>query len=195
MAKPETLRRILNEYNIPTDTIEKINAGFDDIADKSSKKKKAQYLFHAMNVIDTELDENTRQKVMESCACTIGSSVEKKTEQFARKTQGLSLQEKVRLLCEVKHLGNPVLQDDGTIFIGYAVENGRTYSCPCPQISGVEITEPMTLTYCMCCVGHFKYQFEKALGVNLEVKQISSALESRGESPCSFVLKVVNTTV
>jgi len=137
MAKPETLKRALIEQNVPADIVHAINKDFADITDKSLKTKKAGYLFHAMNVLDAALDEDTRRNLMHSCACTIGSSVEKKAEQFAKKTQGLPLEEKVRRLREIKHLGNPVLQEDGTILVQSGIENGGTCRCPCPQISGV----------------------------------------------------------
>lgn len=193
MAKPDTLKRVLRDCNIPADTINRINGDFDDITDKSPKKEKTKYLLHAVNVMDAELDENTRRKVMEACACTIGSSVEKKTEQFAKKTQNLPIEEKVRLLNQMKHLGNPVLQSDGTILINSGILDKGVYRCPCPQIRGAEITAPITFTYCMCCGGHYKYQYEKALRVKLDMKQISSPLESEGKKPCTFVLKIINS--
>jgi len=191
MAKPETLKRALIEQNIPADIVRAINKDFAEVTDKSPKAKKAKYLFHAMNVLDAALDEDTRRNVMHACPCTIGSSVEKKAEQFAKKTQSLPLEEKVRMLREIKHLGNPVLREDGTILVKSGIENNGAYRCPCPQISGVEIEAPATFTYCMCCEGHYKYQYEKALGIPLDIKQTSSPLESAGKEPCAFVLKEV----
>lgn len=188
MAKPETFKRVLNERNIAGDIVNRINSGYETVTDKSPKKKKAQYLFHAVNVLDVTLDTSTCREIMESCACSIGSSIDRVVAQFAKKTQGLPLEEKVRKLCEIKHLGSPILQEDGTILVHSGSTNDGVYHCPCPQISGVEITEPMSFTYCMCCGGHYKYQYENALGIKLEVKQRSSPLESMGKRPCVFVL-------
>ena len=47
MAKPETLKRVLNEKNIRADILYKINGGYENVTNKSAKTKKAEYLFHA----------------------------------------------------------------------------------------------------------------------------------------------------
>lgn len=154
------------------------------------KRKKAQYLFNAVNVLDNTLDTKTRQKIMEACACSIGTSIDKAVAQFAKKAQHLSIEEKVHKLSEIQHLGNPVLQADGTIIVGTNIGSNGVYKCPCPQISGVEITGPKSFTYCMCCGGHYKYQYENALGIKLHIKQISSPFESMGKKSCVFILSV-----
>ena len=193
MAKPETLKRMLIEQHIDSNIADNINNGYEDVTDKSSKKKKATYLFHAVSVLENELDKKTLCNFMQACACTINSSLDKSVAQFAKRYNGLPLVEKIRKLCEIKHLGSPVLQEDGTILINSGVAANGVYRCTCPQIDGAEIKEPTSLTYCMCCSGHYKYQYENALGIKLEVKQLSSPLESAGKRPCVFVLAPIDT--
>jgi hypothetical protein len=192
MAKPETLKRVLVEHNVDKNIINKINNGYENVTNKSAKKKKAQYLFHAINEMDKSLDKDTCQKILEECACTIGSSLEKKVRQFAVKNNGLSLKEKIKKICEIKHLGNPVLRKDGTILVNLANtnEDGK-YICPCPQVSGVVIEKPKTHTYCLCCGGHIKFQYEIALDKKIDVKIQSSPFESNGKKPCVFVLTII----
>jgi len=184
MAKPETLKRVLNEQHIDANVVVKINGAYENVNNKSPKKNKVEYLFHAVNEMDRLLDKNTRQQLMELCACTIDSSGLNKTiAQFANKTKSLSLMEKIAKLGEINHLGKPVLRKDGTIL----VDLGSGAACPCPQIAGVEITCPISFTYCMCCGGHLKFQYENVLGIKLEIK--SSILQSMGKKPCVFILK------
>lgn len=45
MAKPETLKRVLSEQNINTDIVNKINNGFENVTDKSPKKKESAISF------------------------------------------------------------------------------------------------------------------------------------------------------
>jgi hypothetical protein len=185
MAKPETLKRVLNEQHIDAIVVEKINGAYENVNNKSPKKKKAEYLFHAVNEMDRLLDKDTRQRLMESCACTIDSSgLNKTVAQFASKTKGLSLMEKIAKLGEIDHLGKPALRKDGTIL----VDLGSGVACPCPQIAGVEVTCPISFTYCMCCGGHLKFHYENALGTKLDVKIKSSILQSMGKKPCVFIL-------
>ncbi len=193
MAKPETLKCMLIEQHINANIADNINNSYEDVNDKSSKKKKATYLFHAVSVLENELDQETLCNFMQSCACTVGSSVDKYVAQFANKYNNLPLAEKIHKLCEIKHLGSPVLQEDGTILINSGVAANGVFRCPCPQIDGVEIIEPTSFTYCMCCGGHYKYQYENALGIKLEVKQLSSPLESAGKRPCVSVLTPIDT--
>jgi len=192
MAKPETLKRILVEHNVDKNIINKINVGYENVTNKSAKKKKAQYLFHAVNEMDKSLDKDTCQKIMEECACTIGSSLEKKVRQFAEKINGLSLKEKIKKVGEIKHLGNPVLRKDGTILVNLANtnEDGK-YICPCPQVIGVDIEKPKTHTYCLCCTGHIKFQYGIALEKKIDVKIQSSPFESNGKKPCVFLITII----
>jgi hypothetical protein len=193
MAKPETLKRVLAKHNVDKNIINKINNGYINVTNKSAKKKKAEYLFHAINEMDKSLDKNVCQKILEECACTIGSSLEKKVRQFAVKINGLSLKDKIKKLSEIKHLGNPILRKDGTILVNLAStnENGN-YSCPCPQVSGVDIEKPKTNTYCLCCAGHIKFQYGIVLDKKLDVKIQSSPFESNGKKPCVFLITIID---
>jgi hypothetical protein len=66
MAKPETLKKVLQEHHIDKYIVNKINDGYENIIDKSAKIKKTEYLFHAINEMDHSLDKNTCQKILES---------------------------------------------------------------------------------------------------------------------------------
>ena len=192
MAKPETLKRVLVEHNVDKNIVNKINDGYENVTNKSARKKKTQYLFHAINEMDKSLDNDLCQKIMHECACTIGSSLEKKVRLLAEKINGLSLKEKIKKVGEIKHLGNPILRKDGTILVNLANtnENGK-YICPCPQVSGVDIEKPKTHTYCLCCAGHIKFQYGIVLEKKIDVKVKSSPFESNGKKPCVFLITII----
>jgi len=192
MAKPETLKRVLVEHNVDKNIVDEINNGYENVTNKSAKKAKAKYLFHAINEMDKSLDKDICQKIMDECACTIGSSLEKKVRLLAEKINGLSLKEKIKKVGEIKHLGNPILRKDGTILVNLANtnENGK-YICPCPQVSGVDIEKPKTHTYCLCCAGHIKFQYGIVLEKKIDVKVKSSPFESNGKKPCVFLITII----
>jgi len=195
MAKPETLKSMLEKHNVDKDIINTINNGYENVTNKSTKKQKAEYLFHAVNEMDKSLDKDTCKEILEECACTIGSSLEKKVRQFAVKANGLPLKEQIKLgklSILTGSMGNPILRKDNTILVNLAnVDKNGKYVCPCPQVSGVGTEKPKTHTYCLCCGGHLKYQYEIALGRKLDVKVQSSPFESNGKKPCVFILTVV----
>jgi hypothetical protein len=193
MAKPETLKRVLVEQNIDKNIVNKINNGYENMTDKSPKKKKTEYLFHAINEMEHLLDDDTRQRILQSCACAVsGSGFEKIINQFAKKSNGLSLKEKIKNLNEIKHMGNPVLRKDGTILVSLGSNNETAiYRCTCPQISGVEIAIPKSHTYCICCAGFIKFHYENALGKKIKVDIKSSPFESMEKKPCSFLLTII----
>ena len=193
MAKPETLKRVFVEHNVDKNIVNKINDGYENVTNKSARKKKTQYLFHAINEMDKSLDKDTCQKILEECACTIGSTLEKKVRQLAEKINCLSLKEKISEICKIKHLGNPILRKDGTILVNLAStsEDGK-YICPCPQVvNDVDIEKPKTHTYCLCCAGHIKFQYGIALDKKIDVKVQSSPYESNGKKPCVFLITII----
>jgi hypothetical protein len=56
---------------------------------------------------------------------------------------------------------------------------------------GVELKEPVSITYCYCCAGHFRHHYQNALGIKLKTKKvISSVLNSLGKKPCQFVYEI-----
>jgi hypothetical protein len=90
-------------------------------------------------------------------------------------------------------MGKPVLRKDGTILVNPGSNNETgMYRCSCPQISGVEIVMPKSHTYCICCVGFFKFHYQNALCKKIDVKIKSSPFKSLGKKPCSFILTVID---
>lgn len=189
---PETLKQALIEQNVNLEIIEKIYRGYEDYSTKTPKKKRIKFITHAIKEIDNLLDIHTRRRVMESCSCSTNNANDKKAIAFFNEVCHLSLEEKVRRLKEFPHLWNPVLQEDGTLLIRCDSSAEGTNRCNCFQLRGIEINEPISLTYCMCCGGHFRSSCENLIGAKMEIVKMASPLESMGKEPCTFVLKIVD---
>jgi len=89
-------------------------------------------------------------------------------------------------------MGQPVLNDDGTIRaeLHYRVDN--EYKCACPNFNKLKNRPEVSSTYCLCCAGHFRYHYQNAFGIKLRTKEIrSSPLNSHGENPCVFIFESV----
>ena len=70
-------------------------------------------------------------------------------------------------------------------------------TCPCWNFNGcTPKNSEMPLSYCLCCAGHFRFHYEKALNVKLRVKKVvSSILNSRGKEPCVFLYEIVSKDI
>lgn len=129
--------------------------------------------------------------MFDRACCKTGSRLEA-SRAIARDHPDASTAGRLELLRKTKYMGKPFINKDGDIETvavgGYSMEGGR---CPCWQLRGhVPDNRTMPLSYCMCCGGHFRFHYEKALGYKLRLKQVvSSMLSSGGKEPCVFIFE------
>lgn len=196
MPYPGKLRLSLEKYKVDEKLIEKIYEGYEDIKDGSPKNVKVPFMRRAMKIMDEYLNADTCYQIIDSCACCIGGSRDKKVKEFLKSLEGkdLPLGEKVKALRESHPFDNfmTTLQEDGTIRDGIYYQVDGEYKCACPCLNKEKLAEPISATYCLCCAGHFRHYLQKSLGLNLRTKQVeSSPLESMGKKPCVFVFEIV----
>ncbi len=191
MAAVENLRNALKACHIDESVVAQIMQGYDKITDKAPKEKKAAFFAQAVARMDKLLEPEACRAIRDACACSKGGWRLSAVQKLAKEYEGKPLEEKVQALCHVTHMGKPTLNDDGTITAGIGGEEGCP--CACPVFSEAALPEPVSITYCYCCAGHFRHHYQIALGKRLVTKQIvSSALESLGRKPCRFVYEVVD---
>ena len=186
---PEKLKQALCEQGVDSGIVKKIYEGFEEYSSKIPKRKRVEFIVHAIKEMDNLLDVYTRKRIMESCSCSTIRANDKNTIQFINATRNLPLGDRVQRLKKFPHLWNPVLREDGTILIRCDSAPDGQNKCNCFQLRGIEIKEPISLTYCMCCGGHFRVSCENLLGIKLEIIKMASPLESMGKEPCTFMLK------
>lgn len=167
-----------------------ILAGWETITDDASKNERAAFFIQAIQRMDEQMDFETRCAVRDACACSKGGWRLKAVQKIAHDFSSKNLAEKIAALGQVTHMGMPVLNNDGTITASIGEQGG--FACPCPVFSGLELSEPVSSTYCLCCAGHFRFHYQIALGVKLKTRAVvSSALASNRQNPCRFVYQVV----
>jgi hypothetical protein len=49
----------------------------------------------------------------------------------------------------------------------------------------------MPVSYCLCCGGHFKFHYQKALGLKLRVKEVVTSIFGEPPQYCSFILEII----
>ncbi len=184
-------KKSLQEHQIPEDIINKIFSGYENISDKASKGKKAAFFSEAIRHMDNLLEAPACQAVRDSCACSKGGWRLKAMQKIAREYKDESLERTLDAIGKVTYMGSPVINLDGTITAGIGIEGG--FHCPCPIFDHIEISKPVSKTYCYCCAGHFRHHYQIALGKQLRTQAVlSSALASQGNEPCRFVFEIIN---
>ena len=192
MPCPEKFKESLVCFHVAPSISERILDGCGDLVSSSPKKQKAAFFARAVAILDECLEWEDKCGLMEYNACCKGGLRAAVVKKFASDNSGLSLAEKIAALADIPNMGRPCLHADGTIFarIEYLIEG--KFHCPCPNFHRLKMTERVSTTYCLCCAGHFKHHYQKALGIRLETKEIvSSPLESGGERPCVIAFKQI----
>jgi predicted hydrocarbon binding protein len=131
-----------------------------------------------MDVLERELDEETRRAIMEACGrrC-IGASTLGKARSIQREAQ--DLEDLLRRLNKA-HLGGGHLQlEGGVIHAAYD-------RCYCGSVSKTK--EDFSASYCQCSCGWYRQLFETLLERPVEVDLLSSIIQ--GDERCRFVIRV-----
>lgn len=185
MPCPEKFKESLLLFRVDPSIAGRILDGYEDLVSSSPKTRRAAFFSRAASILDEGLGWQDRRELMEFNACCKGGQRANVIKEFVADNSSLSLAEKITALVDVPNMGRPYLHADGTIIahIDYLVDG--KFHCPCPNFHQLKITERISSTYCLCCAGHFRHHYQKALGIRLETKEIvSSPLESGGKRPC-----------
>jgi hypothetical protein len=190
MPAIKTFKQALVDLHIEPSLVAQIMHGYEKISDSSSKELRAAFFRRAMELVDQQLEVETRRDLRDACACSKSGWRLKAVQKVAKEYAGRTLEEKIAALNQVTHMGKPVLHPDGTIIAGIGDQGG--FPCPCPVFGELKNPEPVSKTYCYCCAGHFRFHYQIALGIRLVTKTvISSALASRSQETCRFVYEII----
>jgi predicted hydrocarbon binding protein len=138
--------------------------------------QKARCIRGMMDVLDREVDEETRRAIMEACGrrCIGAGTLDK-----ARRLQpgAQDLDDLLSRLNE-SHIGGGHLQRAGEVI------HAAYDRCYCGSVSRTK--EPLSATYCHCSCGWYRQLFETLLGRPVEVELLGSIV--RGDERCQFLI-------
>lgn len=140
--------------------------------------QKAQCIQSMMNILDREVDEKTRWKIMEACGRScIGHSTLDKALHLQKKSKSLDdLLEQLNMA----RIGGGHLQKEGEII------HASYDRCYCGSVS--QTREPFSSTYCHCSCGWYRQLFETLLGKPVRVELLSSIIQ--GDDCCRFLIRI-----
>lgn len=141
------------------------------------------------NLPALENRENFKE-LREDCACCLGGKREaaaraifKENPDRASRMEALMSNPLI-----VGYRGEKI--DENSFYVSFYPEM-EYYRCSCLRPEKGKQTAPMPRGYCYCCCGHLKHHVQKALGCEVQVELITSALTTLGKEGCRFLVKVV----
>ncbi len=177
---PETMRK----KGIPEETIAQLHipetSGSEDV-------------MALVNQMDKLLTKEQRLSVMQEQGCCKTGKPAVAHREFGIANKGKTLAEKVSLLNEARmvHKAPCRLNDDGTLSVWWGSENLSRGSCPCGFTKKLPEGFEVPLTFCGCCGGHIRSNYQKSLGVKLRLVEIvSSSSNSHGKKRCEFLYEM-----
>jgi hypothetical protein len=184
-GKIEDLNQSLTKHEIDNNTRKKIMESGELVKKTSINKIRADWFLNAMNVMDKLLDEETKKKVREDCACCLEGKRHKLCKEVNKKykTPG----ERIQAINDTHYVfGHEIkIIGEGKYEVTFFDETIPEKMCSCLKIV---MDKKMSKTYCYCCGGHIKHHLETVLGKTLNVEFKASALSSMGKKSCRFVL-------
>ena len=112
---------------------------------------------------------------------------------FGIEHAGKTLAQKVELLnkADIVHKAPCSLNGDGTLSVYWGDEGLEKRDCPCGIIKKLPESFEISKTFCGCCGGHIRSNYQKSLGVKLRLKEVvSSSSSSGGKKRCEFLYEV-----
>jgi len=158
---------------------------FPKIEDETPEEKIA-----FVNQMDNLLSKDQILSIMEEQGCNKNEpSVE-----LMLKFKDKSMEDRIKILNAMDMSDQPRsrLNADGTLSIFWCFEKNGKYICVCPIINELKKPTNVSLTFCGCCSGHVKFNFENFLCIKLRlIETVSSPISSNGEKYCEHRFKII----
>ena len=147
-----------------------------------------------INQMDTLLSPAQRLAVMEEQGCCKTGKGDVAHRTFGREHADKTIAEKVKLLNEANDMPHRApcrLNDDDTLSVYWGFGPEGQYGCVCGMIRKLSKPINVSSTFCGCCGGHIRHNYQNSLGVKLRLKKVvSSAVSTGGKKHCEFLFEI-----
>jgi len=160
----------------------------------NEKQDNVNYCSAVINKCNEKLEFDILAEAMfHRACCKSGFRLENSKKVFKEYSEK-TLEEKLIALGQQKWMGHPHLTEDGEIYTERCAGSGTPtdLKCSCWRFDGcIPAKGKMHENYCLCCAGHFRFHYQKALGVKLRVKKIVSSVFGETPQYCSFLFEII----
>ena len=159
------------------------------------KENQSEIIINIINQMDKLLSREQCLSIMEEQGCCTSGKPAKAHQDFGKKYSGKTIEERIKLFdkMETQHKVPPKLNEDGTLSVFWGFGNEGDYKCVCGFIKKLPQQIKVSKTFCGCCGGHIRKNFQRSLGKKLKLKKIvSSAISSKGKKRCEFIFGIEN---
>ena len=157
----------------------------------------AEEVMALIKQMDKLLSKDQCLLIMQEQGCCKTGIGPKAHHAFGQANKGKALEEKVSLLNEaqMQHKAPCRLNDDNTLSVYWGADDMKKRRCSCGFINKLPDSFEVPLTFCGCCGGHIRYNYQKSLGVKLRLKEVvSSSSNSNGKKRCEFLFDIMSST-
>lgn len=160
---------------------------------KASEKGTADDVMTLIHQMDNLLTKEQCISIMQEQGCCKTGIGPKAHSEFGKTNKDKPLQEKVALLnqADMPHKAPCRLNDNGTLTVYWGENDLKQKSCPCGIIKKLPQDYEVPRTFCGCCGGHIRNNYQKSLNVKLRlIEVISSSSSSNGKERCEFLFQI-----
>jgi hypothetical protein len=145
---------------------------------QTTPQQKARCIHGMMDVLDREVDEETRREIMEAGGrrC-IGASTLEKAHRLQKEAHDL---DDLLVRLNDAHIGG------GHLLLKGSVIHATYDSCYCGAVKKTKV--PFSATYCQCSCGWYRQLFETLLDRPVEVELVGSIIQ--GDECCQFLIRI-----
>jgi hypothetical protein len=183
----------LKKVCVNNETINKIvHVSYKESDNKNQDN--ANYCAAVMEKCNKLLDFDIIAETMFHRACYKGGFRLENSKKIAKEHSEKILEQKLELLGQQKYMGHPHLTENGEIYTEHCAGSGTSdnLKCSCWRFKGtLPAKGKMPLNYCLCCAGHFRFHYEKALDVKLRVKKLSIQYLMNHRNIVRFCMKLL----
>ena len=186
MPNVKKIERTMIKQKIPEETMAKFD--FPD-----DKEIKPEELIAFIKQMDKLLPKELCLSIMEQQGCCKTGKSEAAHRAFGRKHAGKTVEERIKLFPELDtpHKAPCHINSDGTLSVYWGTGEEGNYKCVCSTIKKLPEPYDIPRTYCGCCGGHIRHNYQNSLGVSLRLKEIvSSPISSGGKKRCEFIYEI-----
>jgi len=188
MPGAKKIKEAMAKKGIPGEKISKINF-------PEGHGSKPSEIMDVVGQMENVLTEEEILSVMEEQGCCKTGKPMEAHRAFGVKHKDKPLAERVKLLHEEKdmiHKAPCRLNDDGTLSVWWSFEQNGKNGCVCGVVNKLPKGDVIPKSFCGCCGGHIRSNYQRSLRTKLRLKKIvSSAVGSNGEKQCEFLFEAL----